>query len=185
MNNKVDEILGIPSEHVEKTSNNIQLPMNTSLSKDENKKENLTDTEKYDIEQARKNLYTSIEVTKEASIKMLEVASQTDEPRAYEVLSTLIKTNIDANKELINLHKTKKQIEKETVNIKNLEETPKNNQKQTNITNTSIFVGSTNDLLRTIKSAMKKKQIIDDVIIDSSQPLLPEIKNNEVIDEQK
>jgi hypothetical protein len=89
----------------------------------------------------RQNLKKLI-LTSEIAIEgILNVANEGDSPRAYEVVSDLIKTALDANNRLMDLHKSMKDIKKEDVKA----------AKGDTVTNNSIFVGNTSDLLKMIK----------------------------------
>jgi hypothetical protein len=63
----------------------------------------LDENEKY-IELELKN---AINTTNDASIKILELAEISESPRAYEVAATMIKTKLDALKELKDLRRKK------------------------------------------------------------------------------
>ena len=69
--------------------------------------------------------------------EMLEIAKQSEHPRAFEVVGQLIKSGLDANKELMALHKTKKEL--------SIEKGP------TQVTNQAVFVGSTAELQKLLK----------------------------------
>jgi hypothetical protein len=92
-----------------------------------------------DYEYARRNLYDVIEKGNNALEDIMDVAKQSESPRAYEVVTNLIKTMVDANKDLLTLAKTRKELEKY--------EEPE----QKNITNNNLFVGSSAELLKMIK----------------------------------
>jgi len=66
-----------------------------------------------DFEYIRDNLKEIIDTGKVALEELVEVARQSQHPRAYEVLSTLMKTLTDTNRELLDSHKKKKDIVKE------------------------------------------------------------------------
>ena len=83
---------------------------------------------------------------------ILHVASEGDSPRAYEVVGQLIKTLVDANKDLIELHNKVKQITDSSV--------VNNNQTQTKIDN-AIFVGSTADLQKMLRGQMDQIKQLD------------------------
>ena len=70
---------------------------------------------------------------------MLEIAKQSEHPRAFEVVGQLIKSGLDANKELMTLHKTKKELSMEKGGT------------TTNVNN-AVFVGSTADLQKLLKA---------------------------------
>ena len=107
-------------------------------------------TEDADIDylEVRDNLKRVIMQSEEATQSILEVAQDSQNPRAFEVVAQLINANLEANNKLINLHKQMKEIKKE------------DESRQTNITNNSIFVGSTADLQKMIKD-MRKKELPD------------------------
>lgn len=104
-----------------------------------------------DFQAVRSNLYDIIEKGNKAIEGILHVASEGDSPRAYEVVSQLIKSVADANKDLLQLHKQLKEIKNES---------PASTQSAQNITNQSIFVGSTNELQKLLRGKMQEiKQI--------------------------
>ncbi len=92
-----------------------------------------------DYEYTRGNLYSIIEKGQEAINGILDVAEQSDMPRAYEVAGQLIKSVSDATDKLMDLQKKLKDVNKE-------EET----KGPTNVTN-ALFVGSTADLQKILK----------------------------------
>ena len=67
-----------------------------------------------DFTYIRDNLKDLIDTGKVAIDELLQVARQSQHPRAYEVLSTLMKTMTDTNKELLDTHKRKGDILKES-----------------------------------------------------------------------
>ena len=91
-----------------------------------------------DYNYTRENYYNLIERNQAAVEEMLEIAKQSEHPRAFEVVGQLIKSGLEANKELMNLHKTKKDL--------TTEKTP--NQ----VTNQAVFVGSTAELQKLLKA---------------------------------
>lgn len=95
---------------------------------------------------ARSNLHDLIQKGTSAIDGILAVARESHHPRAFEVAATLIKNMGDVNDKLLNLHKTKKELDKITGAKSEEEEQPSINVEK------AIFVGSTTDLLRKIKS---------------------------------
>ena len=93
--------------------------------------------EDIDYNYARENYYNLIERNQDAVEEMLEIAKQSEHPRAFEVVGQLIKSGLDANKELMALHKTKKEL--------SIEKGP------TQVTNQAVFVGSTAELQKLLK----------------------------------
>jgi hypothetical protein len=91
-----------------------------------------------DFDYARENLMDVIEKGQEALFDLMDVARQSQHPRAYEVLSTMMNTLVGANKDLLDLQAKKKKL---------LEVEPEaNNQQVTN----NLFVGSTAELQKMI-----------------------------------
>ena len=104
-----------------------------------------TDLEK-DYTDIRRNIKNIISKGSEAIDGILNLASETESPRAYEVLSQMIKTVSDANKDLLEIHKK----------MKDIEGVSPQNQSASTITNNSIFVGSTSDLQNILRGKMKE-----------------------------
>ena len=102
---------------------------------------------KKDYEYTRGNLYSLIEKGQEAINGILELAQESEMPRAYEVAGQLIKNVADATDKLMDLQKKLKEVEEE-----------KQIKGPTNVTN-ALFVGSTAEL-----SKLLKKQTIDENI---------------------
>ena len=96
-----------------------------------------------DYEYARDNLYSLIDKGQEAVNGALDLAMSSDHPRAYEVAGQLIKHVGDVADKLMALQKDKKNVKEESV--------------KTQVTNNSLFVGSTADLQKMLKQASKKK----------------------------
>lgn len=92
-----------------------------------------------DYKYARENLYDVIERGTEALDALLELAKASEHPRAFEVVGSLTKTLVDANKDLLDIQKKVKELQREEA-----KETPQN------VTN-ALFVGSTADLQKLIK----------------------------------
>jgi len=94
-----------------------------------------------DFEYARGNMISAIEKGQEALNGILEVAGMSQHPRAYEVAATLVKATVDASKDLMELSKRKKDLDK-----------PKEGESggPNKVTN-NMFVGTTADLLKMLK----------------------------------
>ena len=95
-----------------------------------------------DISFVRGNLYELIQNGTEAVDQMMQVAKESQHPRTYEVLATLIRTMGDMGDKLIQVHKSKQEVtgvkpEKKEASGINVEK--------------AVFVGSTADLLKKIK----------------------------------
>lgn len=83
--------------------------------------------------------------------KSSEVAFDSDHPRTYEVAGNILKIVVDANKELLNIHKLTQDINRESSKEQQSED---NN---TQITNNNLFVGSTSELMKIIKENTNAK----------------------------
>lgn len=97
-----------------------------------------TSEEERDYKYARENFYNVIEKGTDALEQMLDVARASEHPRAYEVVSTLMKTLTDANKDLVKMGEDKRKAEAVP-------------EKDTKTVNNNLFVGSTADLQKMIR----------------------------------
>lgn len=102
----------------------------------------LVDDNIKDIEKARKNIQNIIEKGDDALAEMIDLAKQSESPRAFEVASTLMKTLLDANKDFVEMSTKKKYAIEEKNGAKEAA--------QTNVTNNNLIL-STADLLKMIK----------------------------------
>ena len=98
-----------------------------------------------DFDDARKNLQILLMQGEDALMGALEVAKQSEHPRAFEVVGNLIKQLADVNQQLMDLHKQKQQ----------LEGTNESGSKKSVTNNNAIFVGSTTDLNKMIHKLTK------------------------------
>ena len=97
-----------------------------------------------DYEYTRGNLYSIIEKGQEAINGILELAQESEMPRAYEVAGQLIKNVADATDKLMDLQKKLKDVEEEN-----------QSRGPSNVTN-ALFVGSTAELAKLLKEKDKK-----------------------------
>ena len=104
----------------------------------------VTDDITKDYEYTRGNLYSIIEKGQEAINGILELAQDSEMPRAYEVAGQLIKSVSDATDKLMDLQKKLKDVEEET------------QQKGPSTVNNALFVGSTAELQKMLKSQLPK-----------------------------
>ena len=95
-----------------------------------------------DYEYTRGNLYSIIEKGQEAIDGILELAQESDMPRAYEVAGQLIKSVSDATDKLMDLQKKLKDVNEES------------QQKGPNTVNNALFDGSTAELAKLIKTGL-------------------------------
>ena len=95
-----------------------------------------------DADYSRSNYYNLIEKGNEALDGILEVAKESQHPRAYEVAANMIKNLSDVTEKLMILQKQQKELNPQ-----------KAEQQTTNINvDKAVFVGSTADLLKQIKN---------------------------------
>ena len=94
---------------------------------------------KKDYEYTRANLYSLIEKGQEAINGIMELAGESDSPRAYEVALQGIKNVADITDKLADLQKKIKEIEEDIPKVSN------------NVTNNALFVGSTAELSKLLK----------------------------------
>ena len=93
-----------------------------------------------DYKYSRDTYYELVEKGKESLELMIEVARESEHPRAFEVLSGMIKNISDVNDRLMDLNKKKKDLDKKA-----------EIQKIANTTN-NLFVGSTAELHKILKN---------------------------------
>ena len=96
-----------------------------------------------DYEYSRGQLYNLVEKGQEAVNGILDVCQDSQHPRAYEVAGQLIKHVADTTDKLIDLQKKMKDLDEDKGGPKN-------------VTNNSLFVGSTADLQKMLKEMGKK-----------------------------
>ena len=97
-----------------------------------------------DYNEVRNNLKSIIITNNRAIEKLMEVAEESDSPRAFEVVAKLVDSCVQANEKLLELHKKKKEIDA-------LE-----HMKNPTVTNNAIFIGSTKELLENLKQLRSK-----------------------------
>ena len=116
--------------------------MGTPVVEVEEETNNNTDIRK-DYEYSRATLTSLVNKGQEAINNILELAQETDSPRAYEVVGQLIKTVTDSAEKLMDVQKKLKDLEQE--------------KQTTNVTNNALFVGTTTEVLNMLKSELKLK----------------------------
>jgi hypothetical protein len=142
LENTLDESQELVVEQAEQITHEICLPESTIVIN--SAKERETD---YDF--ARKNLRDIITTSKEALEQLQVVAEQSQHPRAYEVVASLVNALVDANTKLLDIHKQKLELEiKEKT-----KDLPINNN---NLTQNNLFVGSSAQLLEFAKQLNKQ-----------------------------
>ena len=133
--NKLDKTFNITPEVVEEETTVVEREKPDRLTKDDITR---------DYEYTRGNLYSIIEKGQEAIDGILEIAQESEMPRAYEVAGQLIKSVSDATDKLLDLQKKVKEVNEE-----------ERSKGPNNVTN-ALFVGSTADLAKLIKQQNTK-----------------------------
>ena len=100
---------------------------------------------KRDYEYTRGNLYSIIEKGQEAIDGILELAQESEMPRAYEVAGQLIKNVADATDKLLTLQQKLKDVQEEK------------DVKGPTTVNNALFVGSTAELQKLLKNSNPDK----------------------------
>ena len=139
---EIDDALDITDRGAEIMKAPVNKPTRTSPKNIKSGKEDITK----DYEYSRAQMYSLVEKGQEAVDGALDVAQQSDSARAYEVAGQLIKHVADSADKLMDLQKKVKEIDE--VKDKNT----------TNVTNNSLFVGSTADLQKMLKKMKKENQ---------------------------
>ena len=135
----LDEVLGI-SDVIEKTTSVISSPV---IPKTKLNVEDIDNDYKYQ----RENLYTLVERGQDAIEGILEIARESDQPRAYEVAGNLIKNVADVTDKLLILQEKMKKVKEET------------HTGPRSVTN-ALYVGSTAELQKLLKG--KKENAINE-----------------------
>lgn len=104
---------------------------------------------KKDYETARENFHELIEKGKEAIEDILAIAKDSEKGRDFEVAATLLKTVVEANEKMIDLHKK----------IRDIANYKQESESKTTIKN-ALFVGSTTELSKLVKD-LNEKEIKD------------------------
>lgn len=108
---------------------------------------------KSDLDYAREQIKELIDLGRTGLQAALELADQGESPRAYEVVATMLTAVVQANKELLQLHKTKKDAEKEVAGTS----LPNTIAGTVNI-DQAVFVGRASDLLRELQTIKKQQK---------------------------
>ena len=103
---------------------------------------NVSDDVEKDYDYTRANLYSLIEKGQESLNGIMELAGESASPRAYEVAGQIIKSVADTTDKLLDLQKKVKEVDEEK-------------RKPTQVTNNAVFVGSTTELQKMLKSGFK------------------------------
>lgn len=125
----LSEIFDIETNKMEKVSEGELIPVETNTHSED------------DFNIVRTNINSLIEKGNTAIDDLLKVAKESEHPRAYEVAANMLKTLSDLNKDLIDIQKKKKEIQG-----------PSNTPNDKPLIDKAVFVGSTTDLVKLIRS---------------------------------
>ena len=112
----------------------------------------MKDTEKnidQDYKTARETYHDLIEKGREGLEYMMEIAKESEHPRAFEVLATMIKTISDTNGELMKHNKIRNDINKA------------DEVENPTVTNNNLFVGTTTELQKMLQNNNRENEVID------------------------
>jgi hypothetical protein len=130
-----------------------------------------------DAELARQTLHDMIDKNNLAITQLLEISRETQQPRAYEVLASLIRHNADISEKLLKIHNDKTIVANNTINLarnKNafLGTNAASSGNTTNIVNIdkAVFTGTTAELLDLIRTAVPH-QVADQSVPDDDVDL--------------
>jgi len=101
-----------------------------------------------DYDFARSQYYNLADKGQEAIDLMLELARESEHPRAFEVLSNMLKQNAEIADKLMALQKQKKDVKKAD-----------NPALPNNMTQNNVYLGTTSDVQRMLQNKMKELEI--------------------------
>jgi hypothetical protein len=132
MMSEIDDALGLPpiGNYIEEVT-----PINLPAVIQDEQKDN-------DLDFARENLYDAVVKSQAAVEDMIAIAQQSQHPKAYEVLNSLIKTFADVSSGIADL-----QLKKQRLQGKEPE--------QQKTVNNNLFVGSTAELQKMLEDLKK------------------------------
>jgi hypothetical protein len=125
INKKLSEVLDIEPIELEQTTTEIV---------------EVKDSIEDDAEYARQNLRNLIEKGNDAANHIVEIAKQSEHPRAFEVAANMLKNIADMNKDLLEIQKRKQDLHQKTTN----------STQNINV-DKAVFIGSTADLIKQLK----------------------------------
>jgi hypothetical protein len=139
---KLSEIFDVESTTIEgeliTKSNEVILP----------ETKNQTEQIDNDFERSRNNLQSLMIQGQEALTYALEIAKQSEHPRAFEVVGNLVKQLSEVNQQMLELHKQKQKLD-------NPQPAKSDSPEKLVTNNNAFFVGSTADLQKLINDVAK------------------------------
>ena len=144
LENSVNEILGLDPVAEDQPENAMEMVVKETPAVPRINDPKDTDIDN-DYQNSRENYYNLIDKGNEAIEGILEIAKEGQHPRAYEVAGQLIKSVSDATDKLMDLQKKLKDVNKEE------------EAKGPSTVNNALFVGSTSELSKILKSGLNKE----------------------------
>ena len=129
----------------------------------DNQSNSLDANEDSDFDFSRIQYLDLIQKNNQAIDALLEIATETESGRLYEVLGNLIRTSADITDKIGNLHKQKRDIKKTKELAAN--STTQTANTTTNNNNTIAFIGSTSDLQNLLAGINTKEEKLVDAIV--------------------
>jgi hypothetical protein len=157
-NQKIEQVTEIesPATPLEKIDRSLSEVFNTEpmevteIIDDQGVVPAVTDNDvKTDHEFARGNMYSLLQQGNNALNYAIDLAKQTDSPRGFEVVATMMKSLADMNIQLMDLHDKKLKLTKH--------EKPEEKEPSKTVNNTVVFNGTTADINKILNN-MKKEQ---------------------------
>lgn len=131
MNDNLNQVFNIaPADEIITKSGEVIVPQAASTD----------EAVEYDYDKTRSNLHSLLNQGQEALMHALEVAKQSEHPRAFEVVGNLVKQLADVNHQLLDLTEKKQKLKG-----KQQEAAPQT------VNNNAYFVGSTAELNKMLK----------------------------------
>ena len=125
INEKLSEVLNIDPIELQETSTEVI---------------EVKDSVEDDAEYARQNLRNLIEKGNDAANHIVEIAKQSEHPRAFEVAANMLKNIADMNKDLLEIQKRKQDLRQKITN----------NTQNINV-DKAVFIGSTTELIKQLR----------------------------------
>ena len=121
------------------------VPVESQIEPEKKKEREVVDDKQKDYQYARAQLYDIVEKMQESLNDAMDVAAESQHPRAFEVVFNGAKNAADVVEKIGDLHKKMKDLEIEEVKVQ-----------QHNTTNNVFMSGSTADLLKMLKESKDK-----------------------------
>jgi hypothetical protein len=93
-----------------------------------------------DAEFARQNIRTLIAKGNDAASHIVEIAKQSEHPRAFEVAANMLKNLADMNKDLLEIQKRKQDLQPKQITQQNIN------------VDKAVFIGSTSELIKQLRN---------------------------------